>query len=70
MWTSEKGSDLKIDLGDSFKLISERKIDLPDILFEGCENIKQGTRFEYCLVPVKTGNNKINFLISDRQNIP
>ncbi len=65
--TSEKGSDLKIDLGDSFKLISERKIDLPDILFEGCENIKQGTRFEYCLVPVKTGNNKINFLISDRQ---
>jgi len=65
--TSEKGLDLKIDVGDSFKLISQRKIDLPDILYEDCENIKQGTRFEYCLVPVKAGNNKINLLILDQQ---
>ena len=65
--TSYKGSNPEIKFDDSFKLVSERSVNLPDVLCEDYKTLEQGVRFEYCLVPVKAGKSKISFKVSDGQ---
>lgn len=65
--TSYKGSNPEINFDDSFKLVSERSVNLPDVLCEDYKTLEQGVRFEYCLEPIKAGKSKISFKVSDGQ---